>query len=51
MNILALVPAEGLPHPVSGTGAGEPKSCAGYKKQTAPPTGEEDDRARQTGES
>lgn len=51
LNILALVPAEGLPHPVSGARAGEPQSCAGYKKQTAPPTGEEDDRARQTGES
>lgn len=45
------VPAEGLPHPVSGAGARKPQSGAGHQKQTAPPTGEEADGDRQTGET
>lgn len=51
LNILALVSAEGLAHSVSGAGVGEPQSGAGYQKQTAPPAGEEDDGAWQTGET
>lgn len=45
------VPAEGLPHPVSGAGAGEPQSGAGNQKQTAPPARKEADGDRQTGET
>lgn len=51
LNILALVSAEGLAHSVSGAGVREPQSGAGYQKQTAPPAGEEDDGAWQTGET
>lgn len=50
LNIL-FVPAEGLPHRVPGTGAGQPQSGAGYQEQTAPPAGEEADGDRQTGEA
>lgn len=45
------VHAEGLPHPLSGAGAGKPQSGAGYQKQTAPPAGKEADGDRQTGET
>lgn len=50
LNCLALVPAEGFPHSVSGAGAGEPQSGAGHQEQAAAPAGEDDDGARQAGE-
>lgn len=51
LTTLALVPAEGLPHSISGAGAREPESSAGYQKQTAPPAGNEADGAPQTGQT
>lgn len=51
LTTLALVPTEGLPHSISGAGAREPQSSAGYQKQTAPPAGNEADGAPQTGQT
>lgn len=50
LNWLALAPAEGFPHAVSGARAGEPQSGAGHQEQAAAPAGEDDDGARQAGE-
>lgn len=42
---------EGPSHSVSGAGATKSQSGAGYKKRTAPPTGEEAHGDRQTGQA